>query len=86
MFISCVVKQKKEIKVEEGGEQANARAGGMAEKAFTLDAPQYDQSTWAGRTKHFFTVTNPVFLFTRHVPRARARKLFPLRGRLSGWR
>jgi len=51
------------------------RVAPMAEKPFTLDAPQYDQSTWAGRTKHFFTVTNPVFLFTRHVPRVRPQPL-----------
>jgi hypothetical protein len=37
------------------------------DKPFTLDAPQYDQSAWAGRVKHFFTVTNPIFLFTRYA-------------------
>lgn len=31
---------------------------------FSIDKPFYDQGTWLGRTMHFFTVTNPAYLFT----------------------
>lgn len=30
---------------------------------FSFERTKFDQSTWAGRTRHFFAVTNPVYLF-----------------------
>ena len=29
---------------------------------FSFERTQFDQSSWAGRTRHFFAVTNPMYL------------------------
>ena len=36
--------------------------------------PQYDQSTYLGRLKHFIDITNPVNLFTSNDTQALAKK------------
>lgn len=40
-----------------------------------LDEPRYDQNTYAGRAKHFFTTTNPLNLFTRPSELEKAKEL-----------
>lgn len=30
---------------------------------FSLESTQFDQTTWWGRTQHFFSITNPLYLF-----------------------
>ena len=40
-----------------------------------LDMPRYDQSTYVGRAKHFFTVTNPLNILCSSKELARAEGL-----------
>mmetsp|Transcript_76333 Transcript_76333/g.111810 ORF Transcript_76333/g.111810 Transcript_76333/m.111810 type:complete len:138 (-) Transcript_76333:84-497(-) len=45
----------------------------MAVAPFSFERTKHDQSTWAGRTRHFFTVTNPVYLFATEGQLATAK-------------
>lgn len=43
-----------------------------------LDHPRYDQSTFSGRAKHFFIVTNPLNLFASSSELDKAKELVQL--------
>ncbi|MGB1597352.1 MAG: hypothetical protein ACPIOQ_31640 [Promethearchaeia archaeon] len=35
--------------------------------AFTVDGTQFDHTSWVGRTRHFYALTNPAYLFARYT-------------------
>eukprot|EP00961_Rhodomonas_salina_P088646 1192623-Rhodomonas_salina.2 len=45
----------------------------MGDVPFTLDKPHFDQGNWLGRYRHFFAITNPLYLFTSQDQLASAK-------------
>ncbi|CAD5118304.1 DgyrCDS7017 [Dimorphilus gyrociliatus] len=48
------------------------------ENRINLDAPRWDQSSFSGRAKHFFSITNPLNLFASHDELEKAKELVKL--------
>ena len=52
--------------------------GHLPDGRVDLENPRYDQSTYAGRAKHFFIITNPLNLFTTGRKLEEAKQLVQL--------
>ena len=52
----------------------NVQGGGPAPR-INLDQPRYDQSTYVGRAKHFFFITNPLNIFATGAQLERAKEI-----------